>query len=231
MFIRRWILLIAIVLTLFAFVAIWHTCGTRHGTRQGLYYSCAPVVPKIGDSSVAELYVVKPGTKPMHRASSDYRSVILRIRCIGVHGRNCEFKVYYVTAGRPDRFAYSVTVDYDTNDLDRRTEVRDSTGHVVLPANSLIDGNPVLFRYFLVFDDRYLEPGKPRLQGIDKRLVRYWKPGNQFSAVRLSIGKQTAHHLELQTQQWRSGDWLWYAIDAPDWEARRRSITKSGNGY
>lgn len=221
MILRKYWLLVAVLLALCVTITVWRF----HRTPQVVHYSCSPVVPKIGDAAVVDLYIRKPGAKPGHAALTDYRTVVLRIRCVAAHGLRCKFNVYTITEGKPDKLEYSVAVDYTTNDLDRRTEVRDAGGHLVPPRVLLVGGNPVAFRYFLAFAEGYLEPGERKLQGSGVRLRRLGGNGVRTWCVQLARGTSDSNPYDLQSQWWRSGDWIWDGLDACGWYAIRRSIT------
>lgn len=242
---NKYLLVAGLLLVVGGAVVMWSTRKAAPPARASSY---APVMPRVGEHAVVELHVPKPGAGTPYpdknhliQSASDYRVVALRVECVAAHSQRCRFSVRRLVQGKPGPPVYTVAVDYGTNDLDKRTAVKDPSGRTV-SRNEFIGGDPVPFQFFLAFDKSYLAPAQARTLsltgGFTGRLVRPVIGGpadvdRRTWNISLQLMDRKSRLVGSISQDWASGEWLWFeAIGSSNglpWYAHRLSLSGRNN--
>ena len=191
-----------------------------------------PVFPRIGDYATVDLQVNRWDSR--QREAHYLRTVPLRIECVDSGYKRCVFKVNYRESGKSAKLAYTVCVKYYELDLDRRCTVLDREGKKV-EHWQLVDGNPVPFRRFLVFNEAWDDKCLPAKDGL-RAYIRRRDTGSIPPHWRTSIGFRsgaTSANIYSQDQAWAVDEWLWMSADGKEsglsWSAYRTFISDTKN--
>lgn len=198
--------------------------------------SYSPVMPSVGDQATVAIKQVKSERRQLCDRNpgyimrgSDYLYYRVVIRCVQANGERCRLNVYHQVRNVLKGPIYLVSLDYHSDNMDKRTVVRDMAGRVVARCQK-IDGFPIPFHDFLAFDHSYLASStswrKQTLSGhLTADIVGREGDSQGVWFVSTDIYPSGYHRKRIcrERQWWKSGNWLWtknyHSGKDGDWEA------------
>lgn len=195
-------------------------CATKHG-RVGSGSGLAdykPVLPQAGDYAILYLSDIKADyfrDRPRMVTASDRTKRRMEIECTAAQGKRCEFRVSYLTPHGRLVPAYTITVNYAENELDKRTTIHDMRG-ALIPRYKMLKGVLVPFHDSLAFGKDYIPANGSVVQELTGGLRAIIErtdsdPSDHLWCVSALVSPQGfSGYPYSQVQRWKSGDWLWY---------------------